>query len=72
MFIVNPFIKCNDLAIVAEANLRCGDFFVRKKSSQIGNFLVVNYQIFFGNTKLLMSFKKQTLTMVNLTCRRRK
>ena len=29
MFIVVPFISSTGLVVVAEANLRCGDFFVR-------------------------------------------
>ena len=31
MFIVVPFISSTGLAIVAEVNLRCGDFFLPKK-----------------------------------------
>ena len=30
MFIVAPFIDSTDLVIVAEADLRCGDFFTEK------------------------------------------
>ena len=30
MFIVAPFIDSTDLAIVAEADLRCGDFLSKK------------------------------------------
>ena len=38
MFIVVPFINSSGLAIVAEADLRCGEFFPKKLSSQIGSF----------------------------------
>ena len=39
MFIVVPFLNYTGLAIAAEADLRCGDFFPKKKLSlQIGCF----------------------------------
>ena len=39
VFIVVPFISSSVLAIVAEADLRCGDVLSEKKlSSQIGSF----------------------------------
>ena len=39
VFIVVPFISSFVLAIVAEADLRCGDFLSEKKlSSKIGSF----------------------------------
>ena len=39
VFIVVPFVNSDVLAIVAEADLRCGEFYNRKKlSSQIGSF----------------------------------
>ena len=35
MFIVAPFIDSTDLAIVAEADLRCGDFLSEKKCQKL-------------------------------------
>ena len=38
MFIIVSFVESTRKAIVAEANLRCGDLFVRKKCHITGSF----------------------------------
>ena len=52
MFTVVPIINSTGLAIVAEADLRCGEFLSEKKlSSQIGSFhqpLVLATECFFS------------------------
>ena len=51
MFIVVPLIRSTGLAIVAEADLRCGDFCAKKMSSHIGSFhwlLVLATECFFS------------------------
>ena len=38
VFFIVPLINSTGLAIVAEAKLHCGDFFVQQKVSQVGSF----------------------------------
>ena len=38
MFNIVPFIRSTGLAIVADADLLCGNFLSEKKLSQIGSF----------------------------------
>ena len=61
MFIVAPVIDSTEIAIVVEADLRCGDFCPKKYLSQIGSYhwlLVLATECFFSfdNQKIQRHF----------------
>ena len=68
MFIVAPFIDSTDLAIVAEADLRCGDFLSEKSCLQK---LVVftGFWSWLLNVFSVLTYLKYTATFFGLLMR---
>ena len=62
MFIVAPFIDSTELAIVAEADLRCGDF-LSKKSCRHKLVVSTSFWSWLLNVSSVLTSLKNTATL---------